>query len=66
MIFGMSCGRDALRVEFMAGISERWTTSVAASSKSRLRSVDTLWRASVKKRMVATRKTRWLRRMVWC
>ena len=63
MILGMSCGRDELRVEFMAGISEGWMTSVAASSTRRLRSVETLWRARVKKTMVARKKTRWLRRM---
>ena len=63
MILGMSCGRDELRVEFMAGISEGWMISVAASSTSRLKSVEKLRRARVKKTMVATRKTRWLRRM---
>jgi hypothetical protein len=59
----MSCGRDELRVEFMAGISEGWMTSVAASSTRRLRSVETLWRARDKKTMVVRRKIRWLRRM---
>ena len=52
-----------MRVEFMAGISEGWMTSVAASSTSRPRSVETLRRARVKKTMVTARKTRWLRRM---
>lgn len=54
----MSCGRDELRVEFMAGISEGWMTSVAASSTRRLRSVETLWRARDKKTMVVRRKIR--------
>ena len=63
MILGMSCGRDELRVEFMAGISEGWMISVAASSTSRLRSVETLRRARVTNTMVAATKTRWLRRI---
>ena len=63
MILGMSCGRDELRVEFMAGISEGWMTSVAASSTRRLRSVETLWRARDKKTMAVRRKIRWLRRI---
>src|SRR5437764_10037941 len=46
MILGMSCGRDELSVEFMAGISEGWMISVAASSTSKLRSVEMLRRVS--------------------